>query len=79
MHLYSVYGYDCGKEDVAGKNRAFHRSISQEVTRIGRVPWIMGGTGMLHLPRSIWGMLGGLRSFPRVLPLLTRAVSLIGL
>ena len=79
MHLYSVYGYDCGKEDAAGKNRAFHRSISQEITRVGRVPWIMGGgTGILHLPKSIWGTLEGLQYFPRVLPRRTLAVSLIG-
>ena len=60
MHLYSVYGYDCGKEDAAGKNRAFHRSISQEITRIGRVPWIMGGDWNITPAEIHLGNVGGL-------------------
>ena len=43
LHLYSIYGYDSGKQNCDIHNRALHRRFGEEVCRIGRVPWIAGG------------------------------------
>ena len=42
MHLYTVYGHT-GTPAAAQKNRVLQRTIGGEISRLGRVPWVIGG------------------------------------